>query len=195
MRVCGHTLTIEEGGRIVEERYTQDPLHEIEILQQQFRMPDIAGMPRFTGGLVGYFGYDCIGYIEPRLQNKDKDDPLNCPDILLMVSEQVVVFDNLSGKLYIIVHANPETKGAYEEAITLLDALTQKLLNIPAHAADDFIPRAVHEQDFVSGFTREGFEAAVKRVKEYIVEGDAMQVVLSQRLSIPFQWRRLKRNR
>jgi anthranilate synthase component 1 len=186
VRVCGHTLTIEEGGRIVEERHTQDPLQEIEIFQRQFRMPDIAGMPRFTGGLVGYFGYDCIGYIEPRLQSKGKDDPLACPDILLMVSEQVVVFDNLSGKLYIIVHANPETKGAYDEAITLLDALTQKLLNIPAHVSDDFIPRAVHEQDFVSGFTREKFEQAVQTIKDYIVEGDAMQVVLSQRLSIPF---------
>jgi anthranilate synthase component 1 len=186
VRVCGHTLTIEEGGRIVEERHTQDPLHEIETIQQQFRVPDIAGMPRFTGGLVGYFGYDCIRYIEPRLHNKNKDDPLGCPDILLMVSEQVVVFDNFSGKLYIIIHANPDTKGAYEEAITLLDALTQKLLNIPAHAADEFIPRSVHEQDFVSGFTREKFEQAVQTIKHYIVEGDAMQVVLSQRLSIPF---------
>ncbi|OGT34183.1 MAG: anthranilate synthase component I [Gammaproteobacteria bacterium RBG_16_51_14] len=186
LRVCGHTLSVEEGGQVVEQRQIRDPLHEIETLQRQFRVPVIPGMPRFTGGLVGYFGYDCVRYIEPCLANNGKADPLGCPDILLMVSEQMIVFDNLSGKLYLIVLANPEQENAYDKAIATLNIFKQKLLHKPVQPATGFSPRSVHEADFVSGFTQQRFEQAVEAIKHYIVEGDAMQVVLSQRLSIPF---------
>jgi anthranilate synthase component 1 len=71
-------------------------------------VPDINDLPRFNGGLVGYFGYETIGYIEPRLKSTGKDDPIGSPDILLMVSEEILVFDNLSGKLILLTHANPE---------------------------------------------------------------------------------------
>jgi len=157
----------------------------VESYHQQFRVPEIAGMPRFSGGMVGYFGYDCVRYIETRLGVCDKDDPLECPDILLMVSEQLVVFDNLSGKLHIIVHANPEQSDAYGKAQLQLDVLAKKL----TVAVTDTLngnTRHVDEKDFISGFTQEGFQQGVDRIKDYIVEGDAMHVVLSQRLSIPF---------
>jgi len=149
-------------------------------------VPEITALPRFCGGLVGYFGYDAVRYIEPKLKDGDKDDPLKTPDILLMVSDEVVVFDNLSGKLLMVVHVDVSQADAWAQGQARLDELMQQLrrpVNIPGVLKE---ARQVSEDDFVSGFTREGFEAAVRRVKEYIVEGDAMQVVLSQRLSIPY---------
>ncbi len=183
-RVTGNELVIEKNGKVISRKQTQDPLRDIEEFKQQFRVPELPGVPRFAGGLVGYFGYDTIRYIEPRLAC-DNDDPLQNPDILLMVSDQVVVFDNLSGKLHIIVHANTDEKDALKQAQLQLDQITQKLSNsvIKQPAPDK---RDVHEHDFKSGFTREKFEQAVERIKHYILEGDVMQVVLSQRLSIPF---------
>jgi len=185
LRVTDHQLSIEEDGVIISDEEVEDPLKAVELFQQQYRVPEIARMPRFSGGMVGYFGYDCIRYIETRLDFSDKDDPLECPDILLMVSEQLVVFDNLSGKLHIIVHANPKQSDAYAKAQQQLDALASKLTVAIINAPNEKT-RYVDEKDFVSGFTQEKFQQGVDRIKDYIVEGDAMQVVLSQRLSIPF---------
>ena len=190
LRITGNQLSIEEDGKITREEIVEDPLQSVESYHQQFRVPEIAGMPRFSGGMVGYFGYDCVRYIETRLTEShthaaEKDDPLECPDILLMVSEQLVVFDNLSGKLHIIVHANPDKSDAYENAQKQLGALAKKLTVALADTPNENT-RHVDEKDFISGFTQEGFQQGVDRIKDYIVEGDAMQVVLSQRLSIPF---------
>lgn len=184
LRVRKNELTIEEDGKIVATVETNDPLTEIEKFKQQFRVPDLKGLPRFTGGLVGYFGYDTIQYIEPRLAS-DKDDPLQSPDILLMVSDQVIVFDNLSGKLFIIVHADPEQEDAFTKANAELDRITENLSN-KIIKQPDLSKRSINEEDFVSGFTQKKFEHAVDKIKNYIVEGDVMQVVLSQRMSIPF---------
>jgi anthranilate synthase component 1 len=169
LRVSGHQLSIEEDGQIVKEEVVEDPLQAVESYHQQFRVPEIAGMPRFSGGLVGYFGYDCVRYIETRLNDADmnaaeKDDPLECPDILLMVSEQLVVFDNLNGKLHIIVHANPEQSDAYDNAQKQLDALAKKLTVALADSPNENT-RHVDEKDFVSGFTQEGFQQGVDRIK------------------------------
>lgn len=185
LRVTGHQLSIEENGEILREKSVEDPLNAVEMFQQQYRVPEIAGMPRFSGGMVGYFAYDCVRYIETRLGVCKKDDPLGCPDILLMVSEQLVVFDNLNGKLQIIVHTNPKQNNAYEEAQEELDLLAKKL-TVALNDIPNENTRRVDEKDFVSGFTQKGFEQGVERIKDYIVEGNAMQVVLSQRLSIPF---------
>lgn len=185
LRVHGNRLTIEQDGKIIKDKETNDPLQDIEDFVQQFRVPELQGIPRFSGGLVGYFGYDCIRYIEPRLAD-NKEDPLKCPDILLMVSDRLVVFDNLSGKLYIIVHANPEKDNAFEKTQHELEQLAGKLATIPVRQPE-ISTRTVNEEDFISGFTQEKFERAVDEIKNYIVEGDVMQVVLSQRLSIPFK--------
>ena len=185
LRVTDHQLSIEENGKIIGDETVEDPLQAVELFQQRFRIPEIASIPRFSGGMVGYFGYDCIRYIETHLDVSNKDDPLECPDILLMVSEQLVVFDNLNGKLHIIVHANPEEGDAYEKAQQQLDALADKL-KVAVNNTSNVKTRRVDEKDFISGFTQEKFQRGVDRIKDYIVEGDAMQVVLSQRLSIPF---------
>lgn len=184
----GHTLQIRDHGQLVETREVADPFAEVEALRAAYSVPALEGLPGFTGGLVGWFGFECIGYIEPRLASGDKPDELGTPDILLMLSEEVAVFDNLKGRLYLIVHANPREPDVWDRAQDRLDALTTKLRqpgSYPAPIARDVLD----ESHFVSGFTHDGFIAAVEQSKEYIRAGDIFQVVLSQRLSVPFSAR------
>jgi anthranilate synthase component 1 len=180
-------IVIKEEGMIIDEYNVDDPLAEIERLHKTYKVAEIEGMPRFNGGLVGYFGYETIRYIEPRLTNNGKDDPIGSPDVLLMVSDEVVVFDNLSGKLNIIVHADPENDNAFQKAQQRLDELVKTLATKQIEKQNSNASRTVNEKDFVSGFTQENYEVSVDKIKDYIVEGDCMQVVLSQRLSIPFE--------
>ena len=186
--VRDHEVVLQEQGRIVESERVDDPLDWVERFQARFRAPELPGLPRFNGGLVGYFGYDAVRFIEPRLAESGKPDLLDCPDILLMVSDELLVFDNLAGTLQLIVHVDPARQDAFEQGEARLDELAATL-QVTASVYDTQRGRKgkVEESDFVSGFTRQGFEAAVGRIKEYIVDGDAMQVVLSQRMSIPFQ--------
>jgi anthranilate synthase component 1 len=187
----GHTLTETVLGETVDCREVADPLGEVEALRQRYRVPQLPGLPGFTGGLVGYFGFECVGYIEPRLavspsNGKAKPDQLGTPDIVLLLSEELAVFDNLKGRLYLIVHADPSQPQAFASAHRRLDELVFRL----RHAGSSY-PEAVggdvlNEADFISGFTREGFIAAVEQAKEYIRAGDIFQVVLSQRMSVPF---------
>jgi anthranilate synthase component 1 len=187
VRIYGDRIRVYTSGNVVEETQHPDPLQWIEEFQQRHRVPQFDDMPRFAGGLVGYFGYDAVRYIEPRLKDGVNEDTLQTPDILLMVSDEVVVFDNLAGKLQLIVHMDSDEPDAWDTGQArlgqLMDTMCQPVA-IPGALKES---RLVTEDDFVSGFTREGFEAAVERIKEYIVEGDAMQVVLSQRLAVPFQ--------
>jgi len=184
----GHRVEIRDHGQLVESREVTDPFAEVEALRAADRVPKLEGLPGFTGGLVGWFGFECIGYIEPRLASGDKPDELGTPDILLMLSEEVAVFDNLKGRLYLIVHADPREADAWDRAQARLDALTTKLRQPGSYPAP--ITRDVlDESHFVSGFTHDGFIAAVEQSKEYIRAGDIFQVVLSQRLSVPFNAR------
>lgn len=186
IKIFGNEIQIEESGTVVESFEHASPLLWIEEFKQRFKVPDIDELPRFNGGLVGYFGYETIGYIEPRLKSAAKDDPIGSPDILLMISEEILVFDNLSGKMMLLTHANPELANAYENAQARLDELILKLRELKAKTNTDHTPKQVNEADFVSGFTEQGFKEAVLKAKDYITAGDIMQVVLSQRLSIPF---------
>ncbi len=180
-------IIVERDGEPVERVATTDPLAWLAAFQGRFRAIRMPDLPRFTGGLVGYFGYDTVRYMEPRLGAFSKADPLNLPEAVLLVSEEIVVFDNLRGKLFVVAHADPAVPGALEQTHQRLDVITGNLRRAtPGYPSRDR-SCAVRESDFLSGFTREGFEDAVRRAKEYIVEGDVMQVVLSQRLSIPFK--------
>jgi anthranilate synthase component 1 len=189
LRISGNDLTLLRQGEVVESLTSEDPLAWIEAFQGRYRAPDLPGLPRFTGGLVGYFGYDTVRYIEPRLSGLDRTDLIGCPDILLMVSEEVLVFDNLAGTLLLIVHVDPAQEDALQHGQRRLDELAGKLrAAVFEYGKEAVTPgRAVQEADFISGFTQDGFEAAVDRIKDYILEGDAMQVVLSQRMSIPYR--------
>ncbi|QSA96383.1 anthranilate synthase component I [Methylococcus sp. EFPC2] len=185
LKVRGQAISIERDGQPAETLAVDNPLSWIENYSAGFKAPEIPGLPRFTGGLVGYFGYETMAYIEPRLKT-EKPDPIGAPDILLMVSEDVLVFDNLSGKLLIVTHADPAEAEALTKAEAKLDGLVHKLREQALPIRPQRPAKQVDETDFVSGFTQEGYENAVRRIKQYIVEGDTMQVVLSQRLSIPY---------
>jgi len=186
IKISGHQIQTITDNKIVETIESDDPLGWIENYQQEFNAYAPEGMPRFSGGLVGYFGYETVGYIEPRLAKEDKPDPLGTPDILLMLSEEVVVFDNLSGKLRFIVYVDPNEANAYEQGQSRLNELANQLRNNTPNYTPVSSSKKVNEEDFVSGFTEQGYKDAVAKSREYIVDGDIMQVVLSQRLSIPF---------
>lgn len=191
IEVNGRTITLRDGASIIEELDAADPLEWIKHYQAGFKSPELEHLPRFCGGLVGYFSYDTVRYIEPRLGNCPKPDTLNTPDILLMVSDEVVVFDNLRGKLLAVVYVDPARTGAFETGRQRLDQLVSQLDKPVSHAVPSGAVQHVDESDFVSGFSRQGYEDAVRRAREYIIDGDIMQVVLSQRLSIPFAGRPL----
>ena len=185
LQVSGQQISLLQDGQITEQFETDDPLAWIESFQTRYKVPELDELPRFTGGLVGYFGYDTVRYIEPRLARCPNPDPLQTPDILLMVSDEVVVFDNLSGKLYVIIHCDPAQPDAWHRGRQRLGELVDRLSSPVQHRFHPH-PAQIEETDFISGFTQVGFEQAVERTKRYITEGDVMQVVLSQRLSIPF---------
>jgi anthranilate synthase component 1 len=190
LKVFGEKITISRSGQIVEETTAEDPLTFIEQYQTRFHAPDLEELPRFNGGLVGYFGYDTVRYIEPRLKPGCPPDKIGTPDILLMVSDEIVVFDNLRGKLHLIVHADPGDEGAFEEAQKRIDELESKLHRQTSDAPQTpkhLSGKTVDESDFVSGFSQDKFEAAVGKIKEYVLDGDVMQTVISQRMSIPFE--------
>ncbi len=195
LKVSGQEITVVENKKVKETLEVDDPLEWIESFQARYRVPELSGLPLFTGGLVGYFGYDTVRYIEPRLKDGVNPDTLETPDILLMVSEEVVVFDNLSGKLHVIVHVDPENEDALSYGLKRLDELVIKLrdsaVSLLLASSSQSESTDVSEEDFVSGFTKQGFESAVERIKEYILDGDVMQVVLSQRMTIPYRARPL----
>lgn len=186
VKVYGNDIVVEQNNSILESIKAENPLQWVDEFKARYKVPDIPGLPRFNGGLVGYFGYETIAYIEAKLKSEPKPDPLGCPDILLMVSEDMLVFDNLSGKMLLLTHADPKQADAFQKAQSHLDELVKNLRELKARAETHLSPKQVDESDFVSGFTQEGFENAVQTAKEYIVAGDIMQVVLSQRLSIPY---------
>ncbi|CAK0754479.1 Anthranilate synthase component 1 [Gammaproteobacteria bacterium] len=186
LRVIGRQVQVEQDGVILESLEVTDPLAFIEDFRNRFRVVPHQGLPRFTGGLVGYFGYDTIRYIEPRLAHCPNPDPLAMPDILLMLAEEVLVFDNLRGRLYLIVHIDPRVTDALVQGEARIQALVAKMRDaLPPQAVQHY--RGVGEADFRPGFTAEGFQQAVARIQRYIHDGDCMQVVLSQRMSIPYQ--------
>ena len=183
IRVRAHTLTVEQDGAVLEEHETEDPLTFIEQYLARFKAAPLAGGPRFAGGLAGYFGYDTIRYIEKRLaQARKKPDEINVPDILLMLTDELAVVDNLSGRLTLMVYADPMQAHAHETALGRLHAYRERL------QAPLAPPRAepVAHAEAVSEFGEEAFKAAVLRAKQYITDGDIMQVVLSQRMRRPF---------
>ncbi len=182
LRVHGHVVTVETDGVKVEQHDSPDPLAFIETYKQRFNAADLPNLPRFSGGLAGYFGYDTVRYIEKRLAHTHKADTLHTPDSLLLLTEELVVVDNLSGTLSLIVYVDPLETDAYSKGYSRLNELTQQL-NTPLKAPHI---EAVAPAEVTSEFGEDAFKAAVLCAQEYILNGDIMQVVLSQRMSRPF---------
>ena len=185
----GRSLQVFEHGELVEQREVADPLTEVEALRAAHKVARIDGLPGFSGGLVGWFGFECVELIEPHLGTGDKPDALGTPDILLMESSEVAVFDNLKGRLYLIVHADPRQPRAWARAQRRLDALAHRLRHAGASYPETLQPAAIDEADFRSSFSRAQYQDVVRRAQEYIRAGDIFQVVPSQRLSVPFHAR------
>ncbi|MBY6203626.1 anthranilate synthase component I [Halomonas denitrificans] len=182
-RASGRTFEVLDHGRVVETREDVDPLDEIAKLAESVSMPRIDGLPR-VGGLVGYFGYETVALVEPRLDFSGLPDALGVPEILLLDAEELAVFDTLAGRLYLIVQADALREDGYDQAVRRLDQLGHRLrAGSPGypHPVDLPVPG---EDDFEYGFEQADFERAVGRIKDYILAGDAMQVVLSQRMSV-----------
>ncbi len=185
--VHDHEVTVEVDGDIIEQQVVDDPLESVRQFQSRFRVPEVDDLPKFNGGLVGYFGYDIVHYIEPSLSGaKNKGDEIGAPDILLMVADEVLVFDNLSGRLHIVVHVDPDTPQAYRKGLERLEALADALHEpLPRVPSARFV-RLVDEDDFEPSFEEGAFKEAVEECREYIRDGDIFQVVLSSRMSVPY---------
>jgi anthranilate synthase component 1 len=118
------------GNRVAERRDHSNPMSFISEFMSRFKVPDLPGLPRFCGGLVGAFGYDTVRYIETKLAQRHlakTPDPLGVPDILLLLSEEIAIVDNLSGKLTLVVYAEPGFPGAWKQAQARLKELLAKL--------------------------------------------------------------------
>lgn len=187
IRIRANNVSISDDDVETDNFDVDEPLDWIESYQAQFRVPVIDELPPITGGLVGYFGYDTVRYIEPRLGLNPHPDPIGNPDILLMVTNELVVFDNLSGKLSIIVLVDPDVERARESGLQRLADLHSRLRDSLPVRTQLHKTSQVSESDFESGFTESGYKSAVRKIIDYITQGECMQVVLSQRLSVPYE--------
>ncbi len=174
---AGAVTEVVTDGQVVE-RHTGNPLDFIEAYQQRFKVALRPGLPRFCGGLAGYFGYDAVRFMEPKLAKTDKPGGLDTPDILLLQCEELAVIDNLSGRLYLIVYADPSQPEAYFKAKRRLGDLGEKLrYSVTAPPVKRGPSYAVERE-----FGHDAYIAAVLQAKEYIAAGDMMQVQIGQRL-------------
>jgi anthranilate synthase component I len=176
-------IEVIDQNKVIEKETTQNPLNFIQNYLSQFKVPHDLELPRFAGGLAGYFGYETIQYIEARLRHKKTKDTLGVPDILLMLSDELIVVDNVAKKIFIVSYADPSIKDAYVLGVARLDKLYDQL-----HQSMKIEPlQTSNLVEAKSEFGEEAFKKAVEKAKSYIFEGDIMQVVLSQRMSQKFE--------
>jgi anthranilate synthase component 1 len=177
LRATGFSVEVVTDGQVVET-HEGNPLDFIESYQARFKVALRPGLPRFCGGLAGYFGYDAVRCIEPKLAQTDKPGGIDTPDILLLQCEELAVIDNLSGHLYLIVYGDPGQPEAFERAKRRLNQLGDLLRqSVTAPSVCRGPAHDVHRD-----FAKADYIAAVLRAKEYIAAGDMMQVQIGQRL-------------
>jgi len=177
LRATGFRTEVVTDGEVVEMA-EGNPLDFIAEYQKRFKVALRPGLPRFCGGLAGYFGYDTVRFIEPKLAGAHKTGGIGTPDILLLQCEELAVIDNLSGRLYLIVYANPAEAEAFSKAKRRLAALSDKLqYSVTAPAVKRGASHSVERE-----FAKADYLAAVLKAKEYIAAGDMMQVQVGQRL-------------
>ena len=175
------TEVVRDG--IVIETHVGNPLDFVQTYQQRFKVALRPGLPRFCGGLAGYFGYDAVRHVERKLEASCPKDDLGCPDILLLQCEELAVIDNLSGKLYLIVYADPTAPEAYAQGKRRLRELRDQL-KAPV-SAPSISPTQSHPTQ--RDFAKADYIAAVEKAKEMIAGGDFMQVQVGQRLKKRFE--------
>ncbi len=182
VRATGDAIEVLRDGVVIETAQG-DPIEFVRQFRQRFRAALRPGLPRFCGGLAGYFGYDVVRFIEPRLGACDKPDPIGTPDMLFLAVDELAIVDNLRGKLYLMVYADPGQTEAYVTARRRLRDLQQRLKRAAVEPSDAEVETgSVIERDFAKA----DYLAAVARAKEHIVAGDVMQVQIGQCLRKPF---------
>ena len=188
IRVYQQRISLEQSGVIIDEFDTEDPLQWLDEFYRHSCTEQLPGLPRFCGGLVGYLGYDAVRYIEPaRLPWGQKPDELGTPDILLWISDEVAIYDNLSGKIKLVVHADPGAPGARDRAELRLDEIEARL-DAPCTPPSPLVLDApLRSLEFSSRTGRRQHCRSVLRARELIIAGDCFQVGISQRLSAPYK--------
>jgi len=173
---------VVKNGAVIE-RFEGNPLDFVDQYQKRFKVALRPGLPRFCGGLAGYFAYDAVRYIEPRLAGVSKPDPIGVPDILLLLTEELAIIDNITGKIYLMVYADPMEAEAYQKAVKRLRDLRIRLRQ-PVDVPDS---SGSYETATERDFPKEKYLQAVLRAKDYIMAGDMMQVQVGQVLRKPFK--------
>ncbi|MES2050241.1 MAG: anthranilate synthase component I [Pseudomonadota bacterium] len=181
MRSYGMRTEVIKNG-VVVETVEGNPLDFIAEFQSRFKVALRPGLPRFCGGLAGYFGYDAVRYVEKRLANSAPKDDLGLPDIQLLLTEELAVIDNVSGKLYLIVYADTTQAEAWSKARQRLKDLRAML----RRSVDAPVTSASTRTDSIRDFDKEDYLAAVAKAKDYIMAGDLMQVQIGQRIRKPY---------
>jgi len=183
----GKKVEIKNGGVLIETE-TSEPLNIIKDILSKFKLVEIKGLPRFSGGLVGYIGYDVVKFFE-RVPDNPKPK-IDMPDIFLMLADTVLIFDNLKQTIKVVHNVHIDGKGAketYEEAEAKIDKTIDELKSeVRGQRSKVFLPTSEIETPtsstgFSSNFSKENFLNAVEKAKEYVMAGDVVQVVLSQR--------------
>ena len=181
LRSTGLLTEIVKNGSVIET-HEGNPLEFIEQYQARFKVALRPGLPRFCGGLAGYFGYDTVRHIEKKLAGSAPKDDLNLPEIQLMVTEELAVIDNLSGKLYLIVYADPSQPEAWSKARQRLKDLRMML----RRGVDAPVTSSSVRTESVREFAKEDYLKAVAKAHEYVMAGDLMQVQIGQRIRKPY---------
>jgi len=180
--VRGNKIRLQRYGVTIEEADTPDPMTWLRGYAGRRRVRPEPSLPRFTGGLVGYFGYDCVRYFEPKL-NREQPDALNTPDALLMLADELAIFDNQRATLTLVVHARADDPTDQARARMRLDAIEAQLQQPTPQPTERKSGRRL---EFSTSFPKDRFLQAVARVKDYIAAGDTMQAQIGQRMSAPF---------
>jgi anthranilate synthase component 1 len=174
------------GGDVCVETFEGDPFEYVRAWLKRHRTAPLPAALRFGGGLVGYFGYEAVRHVEKNCLPGDKPDPLGTPDVLLLVSDELAVVDNVLGKLYLVVYADPQQPGALQTAKRRLEELRSRLATPLPDAMFAQREPTRRETPFERSFSEPQFLEAARRAKEYILAGDVMQVQVSQRTSRAF---------
>ena len=184
-------VSVMNGESVTELHPDINPMDFVRDYLKRFNVAPLDGLPRFTGGLVGAFGYDCVRHVEPRLdrfvrernrKHGEKPDTIGAPDVVLLQSEEVAIVDNLAGKLFLVVYVDPRNPQSYDYGRERLKSLLEKLrqpVRMPDHG-----PSTADEAR--SNIGEASFLAAVAKCKQYIIDGDCMQVQIGQRLTREF---------
>ena len=190
VRATGDRIEVLRDGEVIESA-RGDPLEFVRSFKARYRVVMKPGMPRFCGGLAGYFGYDVVRFIEPKIGRVEKPDPVGVPDLLLLLVDELAIIDNISSTLYLLVYADPTEPEAFGRARQRLRDLRQRLTRaaiLPDASADepgpgDSAPHTAIERPFAKA----DYLRTVLRAKEHIVAGDLMQVQIGQVLRKPFR--------